>query len=105
MVVRPGSALGTTCRRALSPGLGSVGVPDLLAEAGGQTAQQLTPADRVQDEDRQGGQHDRGEDGRYVHAVLALEGPQRQREGALSWALGQDQREQEAVPDAQAVVD
>src|SRR3954447_20911019 len=78
---------------------------DLAAETGGEAGQQLPTADGVQDDDRQRGQDDRGQDRRYVDAELALEGPQRQRQRALVRALGQDQRQEESVPDGQTVVD
>ena len=51
-----------------------------LTEPGGQAAEQLTTADRVEDQDRQGGQHDRGQYGGNVDAVLALERPEGQRQ-------------------------
>src|SRR3954468_3238336 len=90
-------------------GCGAIGasgeVVSSLAEAGGQAGEELAAADRVQNEDRQRGQNDGRENRRHVDAVLALEGPQGQRQGPLLGALGQDQRQQEAVPDAQAVVD
>src|SRR5690606_8334158 len=54
--------------------------PGSLADAGGKAAEQLAAADRVEDHDRQRGEHDRGEDGRHVHAVLTLEGPQGERQ-------------------------
>jgi uncharacterized membrane protein len=61
------------------------------AETRGHAADELPAADRVQDEDGQGGQHDGRDHGRYVDAVLALEGPQGEWEGPLAGTLGEDQ--------------
>src|SRR4029450_8874370 len=77
----------------------------LLAEPRGQPAEELAAAEDVEGDDRQGREDDAGEDGGHVDAELALEGPQRQRQGPLARALGEDQRQQEPVPDGQAVVD
>src|SRR5215510_1588907 len=63
----------------------------LLAESRGQPAEELASAEDVEGEDRQGGEDDGREDGGHVDAVLALERPQRQRQGPLVRALGEDQ--------------
>src|SRR5215213_11255164 len=97
----PGSA---ALRRSLATRDGR-SCRDLLAEAGGQPAEELAAADGVEGEDRQGGEDDGRQDGGHVDAELALEGPQRERQGPLARALGEDQRQQEPVPDGQAVVD
>ena len=47
-----------------------------LAEAGGQAAEQVPAADRVEDDDGQGREHHRGGDRGHVDPVLALEVPQ-----------------------------
>src|SRR5829696_3063319 len=49
--------------------------PPLLAEPGGQPAEELAAADHVEDEDRQRREDDRREHGGHVDAVLALERP------------------------------
>src|SRR3954452_13361998 len=76
-----------------------------LAEARGEAAEQLSPAERVEDEDGQGREHDRGRDRGHVDAVLPLEVPQRQGQRPLLRALDQDQGQQEVVPDGKPLVD
>src|ERR1700730_5427124 len=76
----------------------------LSAEACGQAAEELAAADRVQDQDGECGEHDGGDHGRYVDTVLALECPQGKGEGPPVGALGEDQGQQEAVPDGQCIV-
>src|SRR5215472_6778066 len=77
----------------------------LLAHSGGQAAEQLAPGHCVQREEGQQRQHHCGEDRRHVDGVLALVVEQGERQHRISRALGEDEREQEAVPDDQRVVD
>src|SRR5690606_36738333 len=68
-----------------------------------EAAEQLTQAERVQNQDGKRGEDYGGQDGGDVDPVLAPEGPQRQRQGPLVGALGEDQGQQESVPDGQGV--
>src|SRR5215469_3389519 len=77
----------------------------LLAHSGGQAAEQLAPGHCVQREEGQQRQHHCGEDRRHVDGVLALVVEQREGQHCTARALGEDEREQEAVPDVQRVVD
>ena len=77
----------------------------VLSDAGRETCDQLPSPDDVEQHDRQGGKHDGGEHGGNVRGELSLEGPQRQRQHSFVGALGEHQREDEAVPNAQPVVD
>ena len=58
------------------------------AEARGQAAEELAAADHVQGQDGQRGEHDGGQHRRHVHAVLALEGPQGERQRPVARVSG-----------------
>lgn len=64
-----------------------------LGEARGKTAEQLAAAEHVEGQDGQGREHDGGDDGRDVDAVLALERPQRERQGPLVGTLREHERQ------------
>src|SRR6476620_2821881 len=63
----------------------------LLAEAGAEAADHLSATDDVQQQDGQRRQEHRRENRWDVHAVLALERPQGQRQGAFVRSLSEDE--------------